>query len=69
MAAAETLAQEIGLAPACAALGVSRATLYRHRQPPSATSVRPQSPRSLSEREQQAVLLIWQLFSMHSPSP
>jgi putative transposase len=56
MGAAETLAQEIGLAPACDALGVSRATLYRHRQPPAAISVRSKSPRSLSESEQQAVL-------------
>jgi putative transposase len=56
MGAAETLAQEIGLAPACAALGVSRATLYRHRQPPATAAVRSKSPRSLSEHEQQAVL-------------
>jgi putative transposase len=56
MAAAETLAQEIGLAPACAALGVSRATLYRHRQAPVPAAVLAKPPRSLSDREQAAVL-------------
>jgi hypothetical protein len=30
---AEAVAPEIGLAPACRALGVSRATAYRHRSP------------------------------------
>jgi putative transposase len=56
MAAAQTLGQTVGLAPACAALGVSRATLYRHRHPPAAASVPAKSPRSLSAAEQAAVL-------------
>jgi putative transposase len=56
MAAAATLGQTVGLAPACAALGVSRATLYRHRQPPTATVERAKSPRSLTDQEQAAVL-------------
>jgi putative transposase len=56
MAAAETLAQEIGLAPACEALGVSRATLYRHRQAPAPATVPTKPTRSLSDSEQAAVL-------------
>jgi putative transposase len=48
MSAAETLAQEVGTAPACVALGVNRATLYRHRNPPekSAANVRLKPQRS-----------------------
>ena len=48
----------MGVAPACLALGVSRATLYRQRRPPtpSAPKVRPKPQRSLSEAEQQQVL-------------
>ena len=48
----------MGVAPACLALGVSRATLYRQRRPPtpSARKVRPKPQRSLSVAEQQQVL-------------
>ena len=52
------VAPEIGLAPACRALGVSRATAYRHRDPKPARERRPR-PRpalALSEAERSAVL-------------
>ena len=41
------LSAEIGIAPACSALGVARSTLYRHRQP-AAAAPRPASARKLS---------------------
>lgn len=49
---------------ACDALGVSRATFYRHRQPRTeiAPRPRPKPERALSEAEQQAVL-----EQLHSP--
>ena len=54
---AESLAREVGVRPACVALGVSRATLYRrrsasigHQQP------RPTPARALSEAERKRVL-------------
>jgi putative transposase len=58
METALAVAPEIGLAPACRALGVSRATAYRHRRP------RPQGERrpcptpalALSDEERSAVL-------------
>jgi len=48
----------VGVAPACRALGASRASLYRRRTPPGPRPVRPraQSPRALSEPERRAVL-------------
>lgn len=53
MNAAEQLGQQVGVVAACTALGVSRATLYRRRQPPSdAPKDRPKSHRALSEAEQ-----------------
>jgi putative transposase len=57
MSAAEELGGEVGVAPACAALGVSRATVYRRRQPASerlrATA---KSHRALSDGERRMVL-------------
>jgi putative transposase len=52
------VAPEIGLASACRALGVSRATAYRHRSPtpPAATHSRRRSPLALSDEERAAVL-------------
>jgi putative transposase len=49
---------EIPITQACAALGISRATLYRQTQPamPVSTPVRAPSPRRLSDVERQAVL-------------
>lgn len=57
METAFAVAPEIGLAPACRALGLSRATAYRHRspKPPSSRPRRP-PPRALSDEERAAVL-------------
>jgi putative transposase len=58
METAFAVAPEIGLAPACRALGVSRATAYRHRspKPPSTPRSRHRSPLALSDEERSAVL-------------
>ena len=58
METAFAVAPEIGLAQACRALGVSRATAYRHRTPrPSAPSrSRHRSPLALSDDERTVVL-------------
>ena len=59
MAAAETLAHDVGVAPACDALAIPRASFYRHRQrkaaPPS-SSPRPTPPRALALPEREQVL-------------
>ena len=65
MNAAEKLAPEVGTAAACRAMGVSRATLYRRRNPSRDTScVRPtrKQPRALDEAERRRVLDL-----LHSP--
>jgi len=60
MAATDELAADVGLAAACRAMNVSRATLYRRRKSAAqpAGNERPQGdhPRALSERERQAAL-------------
>jgi putative transposase len=59
MAAAETLAAQVGVAPACEALSVPRATFYRHqlrRSVPPAPSVRPTPARALAPAERRQVL-------------
>jgi putative transposase len=60
MQAVEQLAPASGTAPTCAALGVARATLYRHRRRASAAPVpapaRRSSPRALDVAERQTVL-------------
>jgi len=60
MATAMAVAPEIGLAAACRALGVSRASAYRHRSPrpvrPAAPRSPRRSPRALSDTERQEVL-------------
>ena len=59
MTAANLLASEVGVAPACTAVGISRATLYRHRQvakSPRPKKPRPTPPRALSAKERQVVL-------------
>lgn len=54
---AESLAREVGVRPACAALGVSRATLYRRRSPSIGhQQPRPTPARALSETERTKVL-------------
>ena len=64
METAFAVAPEIGLAPACRALGVSRATAYRHRGPAPATVPRSRrrSPLALSDEERAAVLA-----ELHAP--
>jgi len=58
MGTALAVAPEIGMAPACRALGVSRATAYRYRspKPKAARPPRSQSPLALSEKERAAAL-------------
>jgi len=58
METAFAVAPEIGLAPACRALGVSRATAYRHRSPgpPAVPRARRRSPLALSDTERSAIL-------------
>ena len=62
MEATEALAPESGTAPACRALGVSRARLYRRWRPAPATPVvkhePPPSPRALSPQERHAVMAV-----------
>jgi len=57
-ATVEELAPIVGTRPACRALGVSPATLYRRRRPPRPTAprLRPVPARALSAAEQEAVL-------------
>jgi putative transposase len=56
IAAAESLAPEVGLKPICEALDLPRATVYRHRQPRPQPAPRPKPERALSDLERQAVL-------------
>ena len=65
MEAAEILAPDIGSAAACRAMGVSRATLYRHRNPSQLNEsdrTKPRQPRALDAEERQGVLDL-----LHSP--
>lgn len=56
-AALEYLIPVVGVAPACSALGVSRATYYRRRHPrPRRASARPKSHRALSRAQVVEVL-------------
>jgi len=54
--AVETARGTLGTAAACDALGVSRASVYRHRQPPGPSIPRPTPPRALDPTERQTVL-------------
>ena len=56
MTATVEMAEEVGIQPACEALGVSRATFYRARKPKGPRGPRPKSKRALSDAERQAVL-------------
>lgn len=59
MSAATELAEDVGVKPACAALGVSRATFYRRRNPEKkCQQPRPTPPRALSEDERTEVLAV-----------
>lgn len=72
MEAALEAAPAIGLAPACRALGVSRATAYRHLSPaaPCERRPRPASPRALSQEERDLVVeqLHGERFADESPA-
>src|SRR3989454_5815511 len=56
MQAIETASPTIGTAAGCDALGVARASLYRHRQPPTPVVTRPAPPRALAPSERQVML-------------
>jgi hypothetical protein len=63
MNALDVLAVDIGLAPACAALGISRAGIYRDNivrrrllNPLRQRKPRPRAPLALSQHERQAML-------------
>jgi len=57
--AAEELAHLVGTAPACDALAVSRASLYRRRRgKPEGTRPRPTPPRALRPEEREATLAV-----------
>ncbi len=55
--AAEELSPQVGVAPACRALGVSRATFYRRKRPaPGHQQPRPTPARALCESERECVV-------------
>ena len=55
--AAQSLATQVGVAPACRALGVSRATFYRRQRPaPGHQQPRERPARALGESEREHVL-------------
>jgi len=57
MEAAVTLSQDLGRKPACEAMGVSRATFYRHIAPAAQpVRARPAPPLSLTQEERQTVI-------------
>lgn len=56
IAAVETLARDVGVAPACDAFKFPRATLYRRRKPKAIRAPRPRPARALSDTERKAVL-------------
>ena len=70
--AVEDLAPIVGTRPACAALGVSPATIYRRRRPPEGRVRKLQRPsvRALSAEEREAVhdVLTSERFVDYSPS-
>jgi putative transposase len=56
--AAAALAIDVGVKPACASLGVSRATYYRRQSPPRPQQPRPTPSRALSQSEREDVLAV-----------
>lgn len=63
IAAVETLALEVGVAPACGAFEMPRATWYRRHRPKPAVAPRPTPARALSPPEREKVLGV-----LHSPA-
>jgi putative transposase len=70
MTAVEEVTPALGSAPACRALGLARASLYRMRRPPKAAAPRPVPSRTLAPSERQAVLdaLHSERFVDHAPA-
>lgn len=75
MHAVEDVAPGVGAAPACRALGLARASLYRMRRTPApdleaCPAPRPSPPRALSPDEREAVLgiLHGERFMDHAPA-
>ena len=69
MAAAE-LAPQVGVAPSCRALGVSRATFYRRKRPtPGHQQPRPTPARALCESERERVVEVLTLPRFVDRSP
>jgi len=71
LSAAEELAPQVGVEPACRALGVSRATFYRRKRPtPGHQQPRPTPARALSnaERERVVEVLSSERFVDRSPA-
>lgn len=63
MEAAAQLSEQVGIQAACSALGVPRATFYRHQRPrPRLVHSRPRPPLALSQDERERVLKV-----LHSP--
>jgi putative transposase len=62
VSAVAELAPAVGTQAACRALEVSRATVYRRRQPPPASAPRPRPPRALTVPERHGVL-----EALHAP--
>ncbi len=56
MTAVDDTAVSMGTAPACRALGLPRASLYRGRRPPAVARSRPAPPRALAPAERHGVL-------------
>ncbi len=56
MSVALKLGESVGQAVACRALGVPRATLYRHMRPAAPLRIRPKPARALCAAERQIVL-------------
>jgi putative transposase len=57
MAAVCSLELSVGTKAACEAVGLARASLYRHRKPRPTTAPRPTPPRALTLEERQQVLV------------
>ncbi len=63
MEATATLSETVGVQAACSALGLPRATYYRHLRPPApSVNERPRPPLALRPEEREAVIEV-----LHSP--
>ena len=58
MNAVEQLAPSVGIAPACAGLGVNRASYYRKQQPQQQPQPKPKPARALRDEDRQQVLQV-----------